>query len=145
MKGRVFKLRPGHRRVLYAISLLLLLSGVVWAWINHLDQTAQAGDRMRDLKPWLLKLHGLGAMVFVLLLGTLLPGHVRRAWRARKNRCNGGFFLTAVSTLTLSGYLLYYLGNEAWRNAVSNFHLWLGLAAPILFFWHIRSGRRAAK
>src|ERR1041385_6978378 len=103
MKGRVFKLRPAHRRLLYAVSLLLFLSGAIWAWINHLDEAAQAGERMRDLKPWLLKLHGLGAMVFVLLLGTLLPGHVRRAWRARKNRRNGVFFLTAVRVLTLSG------------------------------------------
>jgi hypothetical protein len=142
MKIRVFKLRPGHRRLLYAVSLLLLLSGALWAWINHLDQTAQASERIRDFKPWLLKLHGLSAMVFVLLLGTLLPGHVRRAWRARKNRRNGAFFLTAVGALTLSGYLLYYIGGEAWRNALSIFHLWLGLAAPIVLFWHIRSGRR---
>jgi hypothetical protein len=144
MKGRVFKLRPGHRRLLYSVCLLLLLSGALWAWINHLDQTAQASERMRDFKPWLLKLHGLSAMLFVLLLGTLLPGHVRRAWRARKNRRNGAFFLTVVGALTLSGYLLYYIGDEAWRNAMSNFHLWLGLAAPVLLSWHIRSGRRAA-
>jgi hypothetical protein len=143
MKGRVFKLRPGHRRLLYIVSLLLLLSGAVWAWINHLDQTAQASERTRDFKPWILKLHGLSAMLFVLLLGTLLPGHVRRAWRASRNRRSGAFFLTAAGALTLSGYLLYYIGDEAWRNAMSNFHLWLGLAAPVLLLWHIRSGRRA--
>src|SRR5438094_651288 len=102
MKGRVFKLRAAQRRLLYCVSLLLLLSGAVWAWINHLDETAEVGERMRDLKPWLLKLHGLSAMLFVLLLGTLLPGHVRRAWRAHKNRRNGAFFFTAVGALTLS-------------------------------------------
>jgi heme/copper-type cytochrome/quinol oxidase subunit 3 len=129
--------------LLYSVSLLLLVSGAVWAWINHLDQTSQASERMRDFKPWLLKLHGLSAMLFVLLLGTLLPGHVRRAWRAGKNRRSGAFFLTVTAVLTLSGYLLYYTGDEAWRNAMSNFHLWLGLAASVLLLWHIRSGRRA--
>jgi hypothetical protein len=63
----------------------------------------------------------------------------------KKNRGNGGFFLVAVSALTLSGYALYYLGDEAWRNAFSNFHLWLGLAAPSLLVWHIWSGRKATR
>ena len=92
-----------------------------------------------------MKAHGFAALGFVLLLGTLLPGHVRRAWHARKNRANGAFFLTAISLLTFSGYTLYYLGDETWRNAVSQFHLWLGLASPLLLFWHIRHGRRATR
>ena len=29
------------------------------------------------------------------------------------------------------------------RNVVSQFHLWLGLAAPVLLFLHIRNGRKA--
>ena len=82
-------------------------------------------------------------MAFVLLLGTLLAGHIRRAWQTGKNRKNGVFFLASVSLLTLSGYALYYIGGEELRNAVSNFHLWLGLATPVLLFWHIRAGRKA--
>ena len=144
MKGRGLRLRAGHRLLLYAIAVSLLVSGGAWAWANRLDQAGQAGASLRQLKTGLMKVHGFSAMVFVLLLGTLLPGHVRRAWHARKNRRNGSFFLTVVSVLTLSGYLLYYLGDEDWRNAASNFHLWLGLAAPVLLLWHIRSGRRAA-
>lgn len=143
MKRRGLKLERGHRLLLYAVSLALLASGGAWAWANHLDQAGLAGEALRALKPWLMKTHGLSAVVFVLLLGTLLAGHVRRAWHARKNRGNGVFFLTVVSAVALSGYLLYYLGSEEWRNAASNFHLWLGLAAPVLLCWHIRSGRSA--
>jgi hypothetical protein len=144
MKGRGLRLRAGHRLILYAAALSLLVSGGAWAWANRLDQAGQAGESLHQFKPWLMKIHGLSAMAFVLLLGTLLPGHVRRAWHARKNRGNGAFFLTAVSVLTLSGYLLYYLGDEDWRSGTSNFHVWLGLTAPVLLVWHIRSGRRAA-
>ena len=145
MKRRGLQLSRRHRLTLYSASLLLFVSGAAWAWANHLDEAARAGAALRDLKPWLLKVHGLSAMAFVLLLGTLLPGHVRRAWHANKNRNNGECFLTAVSLLTLSGYLLYYLGDEAWRNATSQFHLWLGIAAPALLVWHIRAGRKAAR
>jgi hypothetical protein len=145
MKRRGLQLSRRHRLTLYTASLLLFLSGVAWAWANHLDETAQAVGSVRQLKPWLLKIHGFSAMVFVLLLGTLLPGHVRRAWQMRKNRGNGVIFLTSVSMLTLSGYALYYLGGEEWRNAVSKLHLWLGVAAPVFLVWHIRSGRRATR
>jgi hypothetical protein len=143
MKRRRFQLSRRHRLTFYSASLLLFISGVAWAWANRLDDTGRTSEALREFKPWLMKLHGFSAMAFVLLLGTLLPGHVRRAWHARKNRRNGAFFLVTASALTLSGYLLYYMGNEDWREAVSNFHLWLGLAAPVLLFWHIRTGRRA--
>lgn len=143
MKRRAFQISPRHRRILHAVSLVLLISGAAWAWVHHLDEQGNAGDGFRYLKPWLMKAHGFAAVGFVLLLGTLLPTHVRRSWHARKNRTNGAFFLGAMSLLTLSGYVLYYLGDETWRNAASQFHLWLGLSSPLLLFWHIRSGGRA--
>lgn len=143
MKQRAFQISPRHRRILYVVSLVLLFSGAVWAWVHRLDEQGSAGVTLRHLKPWLMKAHGFAAVGFVLLLGTLLSTHVRHSWHARKNRSNGAFFLSAMSLLTLSGYALYYLGDETWRNATSQFHLWLGLSSPLILFWHIRSGRRA--
>lgn len=143
MKRRWLQIRRGHRLLLYAISLTLFLSGIGWTWIQHLDEAGNAGNPLLRMKTTLIAVHGLGAMAFVLLLGTLLVSHVRRAWHARKNRKNGAFVLAAVSLLTLSGYALYYTGNEDARNAVSSFHLWLGAAAPALLLWHTWSGRNA--
>ena len=145
MKRRGLQLNRGHRSTLYAASLLLFISGAAWAWANHLDETGTASEALRDFKPWLLKVHGFSAMAFVLLLGTLLPGHVRRAWHARKNCGNGAFFLTAVGLLVLSGYALYYIGSETLRACASDFHLWLGVAAPALLVLHILSGRKATR
>ena len=129
--------------MLYAVSLTLFLSGVGWAWIQHLDREGRASDTLLQIKTRLIAIHGFSAMFFVLLLGTLLVTHVRRAWHGRKNRPNGVFFLTAVSLLTLSGYALYYLSSESLREADSQFHLWLGVSAPALLLWHIWSGRGA--
>ena len=134
-----------QRLTLYAASLALFLSGISWAWIHHLDEAGRAGDELVRMKSWLIAIHGLSAMIFVLLLGTLLVGHVRRAWHAHKNRANGVFFLGLIALLTLSGYALYYLGDEHVRASVSNFHLWLGVAAPALLIWHIWLGRRATR
>jgi uncharacterized membrane protein YbhN (UPF0104 family) len=142
MKRRGLQISRRHRLLLYTASLALFISGTAWAWIHYLDETGKADGDLVKMKQWLITIHGFSAMAFVLLLGTLLAGHVRRAWHARKNRKNGVFFLTTVCLLTLSGYALYYIGGEEFRNIVSQFHLWLGIVAPILLFWHIRTGRK---
>ncbi|MGH7953346.1 MAG: hypothetical protein ACREFE_15740 [Limisphaerales bacterium] len=143
MKQRAFQ--PGRwcRRLLYTVSLTLLLSGIGFAWIQHLDQEGRAGDTLLQIKTKLIAVHGFSAMFFVLLLGTLLVSHIQRAWLGRKNRPNGVLFLSAVGLLTLSGYALYYLGNESLRDADAQFHLWLGVVTPALLGWHIWCGRRA--
>jgi hypothetical protein len=131
--------------MLYAVSLTLFVSGGVWAWIHSLDDAGRAGEGLRRVNTRLIALHGFAAVGFVLLLGTLLPGHVRRSWRARKNRRQGASFLTAISILTLSGYALYYVSDDRWRRGGSGLHLWLGLISPVLLFWHIWTGRRATQ
>lgn len=145
MRRRGLQIGRTHRLTLYAAGLLLLLSGICWALIQHLDEEGKAGDNLVKLKQPLIAIHGLSAMVFVFLLGTLLFGHIRRSWHARKNTKNGLFFIVAVGLLTLSGYALYYLGNESWRNAASHFHLWLGIAAPLLLILHIWLGRKSVE
>lgn len=143
MKRRGLQLSPRHRFLLYGASLALFISGVAWACLQHLDEAGRAGEQLVGWKQPLIAIHGFSAIFFVLLLGTLLTGHVRRAWHARKNQRNGLFFLTGVSLLTLSGYLLYYLGDENWRKIVGDFHLWLGVLSPMLLLWHIWAGRKA--
>ena len=43
-----------------------------------------------------MKIHGAAAMAILVLVGMLLTGHVRFAWRARRNRGNGSLFLWHV-------------------------------------------------
>ena len=143
MKRRGLQLSRAHRRTLYAASLTLLISGLSWAWIQRLDEAGKAAESVRRWKPALIAVHGWSAMLFVLLFGTLLGGHIRRAWHARKNRKNGVLLVCLVASLTLSGYALYYTADENWRALFSSFHLWLGIASPLFLLWHIRAGQRA--
>ena len=43
--------------------------------------------------------------------------------------------------LTVTGYLLYYAGDENTRPVISAAHWILGLAVPALLAWHVISGR----
>ncbi len=144
MKRRPFALSPLQRRMLWLLSGSLFASGVAWASIHWLDDAGRAGDALRQIKPWMLKWHGVAAFGFIALLGSLLSTHIPRAWQAGRNRKNGGFFLGTVVVLSLTGIALYYLGEELWRDRTAFVHLWLGVASPALLIWHIRAGRRDA-
>jgi uncharacterized membrane protein len=89
-----------------------------------------------------MKVHGAAAMAILVLVGMLLTGHVRSAWRARRNRANGSVFLSALGILTITGYALYYAGGEALRAWMSWIHLAAGFALPLLLILHIWLGKR---
>jgi hypothetical protein len=65
-------------------------------------------------------------MAILVLIGMLLNGHVRFAWRARRNRANGSMFLGTFAILTITGYGLYYAGGERLRASTSWIHLAVG-------------------
>jgi hypothetical protein len=133
-------LKRSQRYLLYTVLALLFLSGVVWAYWNYL--VAVPGDFEMSAKAWAMKIHGAAAMAVLVLIGMLLSTHVRLAWRARRNRANGSVFLSAFSVLTITGYGLYYAGDERLRAGTSWIHLAVGLALPILLLIHLFLGRR---
>jgi hypothetical protein len=134
------RLKALQRSFLYAVLALLFLSGVTWAYWNYL--AASPGDFEASAKAWAMKIHGAAAMAVLVLIGMLVTGHVRFAWRARRNRANGSVFLSAFAVLTITGYGLYYAGGERLRAWTSWIHLAVGLALPVLLLIHIFLGRR---
>lgn len=119
---------------------LLFLSGAAWAYWKYL--VGSPGDFEMTAKAWAIKTHGAAAMAILVLIGMILTGHVRFAWRARRNRTNGSLFLSAFAVLTITGYGLYYAGGERLRAWASWIHLSVGLALPLLLILHLRLGRR---
>ena len=134
------RLKPLHRRLLYGVLALLFFSGAAWAYWN--DLVSSPGDFEMSAKAWAMKIHGGAAMAILVLVGMLLTGHVRSAWRARRNRCNGVLFLGAFGLLTVTGYVLYYASGENLRAWTSWIHLAVGLALPLLLVLHIWLGKR---
>jgi hypothetical protein len=133
------RLKRLQRYFLYAVLALLFLSGAAWAYWDYLQLP---GDFEASAKTWAMKIHGAAAMAILVMIGMLLSGHVRFAWRARRNRANGSVFLSAFAVLTITGYGLYYAGGESLRAWTSWIHLGLGLALPILLVMHIFLGKR---
>jgi len=101
-------------------------------------------DSLRDrdsAQAWLLRIHGAAAFASLIVLGALLPVHVKRAWRAVKNRRSGAVLLAFVATQVVTGYALYY-ADEGLRTLAGQIHFALGLTLPALLVIHIVIGRR---
>ena len=143
MRRNAFRLSARHQFWLHGTIALLFLSGVLWlVFHQYLRAHGDFGETANPAEPWFLKAHGAGAMLFLLLLGTVLPGHVRRAWHARRNRFTGAVFLGVNGLLIITGYGLYYFGGEKLRPVVSALHWIVGLLFPLVLIWHIRAGRK---
>lgn len=140
------KLSRRHRLWLHGTIAALFLTGVVW-WLLHAFVKVETdfGPRAHPLESWSLKLHGLAAMLSLVVIGALIPIHVRRGWHARRNRLHGGILVTTLVLLTLSGYGLYYSGLDTLREISSWAHRVLGLLLPAIIVLHIWAGRRAVR
>ena len=131
-----------HQTYLYVVGVLLVLSGALWLVFHYFVRIeGDFGPTLHPLEPVWLSVHGIAAAAILVGFGSVLPGHVRRAWTASHNRISGGVFFTVMLTLTITGYLLYYVGAEAVRGPMSMLHWIVGLALPLLAVWHIWRGR----
>jgi len=145
MRRERVRLSRRHQAWIYASLGALFVTGVVWLVVrNPFADDAGLDAGTSPLAPWSMKLHGAAAMITLVVLGTLLPGHVRRAWNARTARGTGATLLGFNALLIVTGYALYYAGGEDLRAIMSPLHWIAGLAlAPTLgvHVWHARRRR----
>jgi hypothetical protein len=127
-------MKPWSRWLTYAVLLTLWVSGAAWLWLQY--WAPPAGFEGHPAQPLWMKLHGLAAMVFLLLLGALLPTHVKPGWAKKKQRLSGTLLLALLGILIASGWGLYYLSEEQGRQAVSLMHWVLGLGMPAFSIYH---------
>jgi hypothetical protein len=80
-------------------------------------------------------------MLVLILLGTLLPLHMKFALRAGRNLRTGLTLFGVFSFLSVTGYGLYYAGDEHLRAWTSAAHLWVGLTLPVMMSLHIWRGK----
>lgn len=140
------RLSPWHQGAVYGATATLAVSGIVWLVLHYfLAAPGEYGPRIHPLEPWMLRLHGAAAMAGLVIYGSLLPVHVLRAWTARRNIALGIALVALMLLLTMTGYLLYYAGDENTRPVISAVHWLLGLGAPVLLVWHVVSGRNQTR
>jgi hypothetical protein len=140
--------RPVHmsqrRRLwVYGVSIGLWLSGALWLVFHYfLTREGEFGTTSHPLEPWWLRLHGAFAFAAIWTFGLLWGVHIVHGWSMRRHRRSGGLLVALLATLTLSGYLLYYAGDDELRSAVSVLHWAIGLGAPLLLLAHLGVKRR---
>lgn len=141
-RARPAALPAWQQWLVYGCGAALLASGIAWLVSHYLlsGQSAFGADE-HPLSRWALVAHGTGAYAAVLAVGTLMPVHIRTAWRLHRNRITGGGMVAVLSVLTLSGLWLYY-GPALGREWISNTHWALGLSSALMLWLHRRVGQR---
>lgn len=139
LSARVGRLPYFQRVSAYAVLMLCAFSGAAYILGHELD----------ILHDWLadrsvLITHGVSAFLMLIVIGSVLPTHVRVAWRARKNILTGLLMFIVMATLAVSGLMLYY-GVEESRDASLWTHWLVGSAVFLVFPLHALLGREAKR
>jgi O-antigen/teichoic acid export membrane protein len=128
---------------LYGTGTLVWLSGVAYLVSHYLpsgDDPLSGMPHPADI--WCLRVHGAVMLAFLAAFGAMVPTHMRPAWRRRTNRWSGLSMILVVTILVLTGYGLYYVGEENTRAWISAAHWGLGLGAAGALIVHRALGRR---
>jgi hypothetical protein len=140
------RLSAGHRQWVYWTAAALFASGALWLVFHYFLQVeGQFGPAPHPLEQWWLRMHGAAAMLALVVVGSLLPIHLRRGWHQRRNLPLGIMLSSVLLLLTLTGYALYYVGSEDARPWIGVLHWGIGMLAPFALVWHIARGRTAAR
>lgn len=111
---------------LYSAFGLLWITGLPWLWMSP-----------SVWRTMLMEIHGAAAMGFLLCFGAVLLQHVPAGLKQPRQRPSGFWLLSGCWILVVTGWGLYYLGNEPWRQAASWIHRVVGALIPLLILTHI--------
>jgi hypothetical protein len=130
------------RAALYVALVLLLATGIAWLFVDARSNPFQPGGG-GEAGALLLAVHGGVAMVFLVLLGALIPMHMQGNWARDRNRWTGVVMLAINAVLILTAYALYYSGSDMFRTWASDLHIAAGLLLPLWLGVHVWLGWRA--
>ena len=135
-------LSPGRRMTVYAMGGGVWFTGAVWLVLNNfLMREGPFGAEPHPLEFWSLAAHGAFGFAALFVCGLVWGVHVVAGWNSRRRRWTGSLTFGLFAWLILSGYLLYYLGDDRLIALTRLGHWLLGLAAPLLFLVHRQIGR----
>ena len=116
---------------------LLWITGAAWVLLHYFGEIqGEFGPETNPAQPWLLSIHGLALIPAILALGSLLVVHIPKGWGDKSQRLVGIILTAFFSLLVISGYVLYYVGDDDIRNLTSLIHWVAGVIIPGVFIWH---------
>ena len=133
------------RGLIFLIGVGVWLTGALWLLLHHFFmQPGEFGMAPNPAEPWSLRAHAAFAFGSIWLLGLLSAAHIQRGWSSQRKRYSGVALISIFAALILSGYLLYYVGEERARAFLSATHWIIGIIAPLAYVLHRLGRRRAA-
>jgi hypothetical protein len=138
------RLDPRFRHALYAAFAVLTVTGAGWL-VADWNKDPAGPEFWQSVAADLLMLHGGAAMATLMLLGALVPLHIRRAWRSGRNRLTGPTMTGINAVLIATAFGLYYAGSEVLRPWISDLHTVVGFGLPPLLVLHVWLGRRSRR
>lgn len=131
------RLTSRRRWLVNGVGLGLWLTGAVWLLLHYFFmRQGEFGPEHSPLEGWTLKAHAAFAFLALWTLGLLWGVHVVNGWRLARRRWTGGVLMAVMGLLSLSGYLLYYAGDDQLRTLVSVAHWTVGLAVFAAYLVH---------
>jgi hypothetical protein len=125
------------KRWINAVGAGTWVSGAGWVGMHFLfGAPNEFGLQSSPAEPWWLKVHGAFAFLTLWTGGLLWGMHVVKAWHERRHRWTGSTLFGLLLILIISGYLLYYVGDDHLRAIVSATHWILGLLLPLIYLMH---------
>ena len=132
---------------IYGVCAALWGSGALWLVFDYfLQRTGPFGPEPNPAEHWLIVLHGATAFVALWMGGWLWGAHITPWWHRQKRRNSGKVLIGFGALLIVSGWLLYYAGDDALRRYTAITHWLLGLAFVVPFLVHgLRSARHRSR
>jgi hypothetical protein len=144
MRHRVHNRLPRwHRRAIYTLTLLLIVSGLGWlAAVYLLAPPGEPTPAPHALAGPLLEAHGIAAYAALAAYALVGHAHMRTGWRVPALRSAGFWLCATVALLALSGLGFYYIATESVIPYLRWTHVAVGMALPCWLALHIVRGRR---
>lgn len=142
MAKSTFTLSSHHEKVVYAAFGLLFASGLLWLVVHFALAPSGEFPTPHPSERYLMALHGLVAMAFLFIWGTLLPVHMKRAWAQHQHRASGAILNAAIFLQALSSYGLYYFSSEGLLDLARWVHRINGCILPIILAVHLVKAKK---
>ena len=143
---RTAKLAEWQKWLLCLSGGALWLSGGAWLLLHYFGQAQGAfGPETNPAEPWMMRLHGFALLPALLGIGGMFVVHIPKGWTHVRQRVAGVALGAVLGLLILSGYLLYYVGDDMVRGWASKAHCIVGLGVPAVFIWHWLNGIAARR
>jgi hypothetical protein len=135
-----------QRLAVYWIVGILWLSGCVWLALD-LAYAKRGPFRAapHPLQPPLLLMHGVVAIASMYLFGWIGARHVLYWWPAGLKRFGGVVLATLTAVLGVSGFLLFFLSDDAAQRLTAVLHEILGVAISVAAIQHWFFGKRGRR